>query len=434
MMLATMSVGIQIVLSVVVLILLVASGALAMAETALVRTSKIKARALDDEKRRGATSLVRLVQHPEQFLNPLLLLVLICQLVSATLIGVLADTWLGGWGILAATIFEVVIIFVFFEAVPKNWAVHHPERAALSSAPVVHGLIRFPPIRVISRVLIGLANLVLGRRGENVSVSMVTEAELLAMANVAHDEAVIDAEEREFIHSIIGFGDTIVREVMVPRPDMVAMENTISVSDALVEALEAGFSRLPIYAETIDDVVGIAYTKDLVRIERGGSGDELVAGHMRTAYFVPETKPVAELLREMQERKVHQVIVVDEYGGTAGLVTLEDVIEELVGEIVDEFDVEEDPIERIDDDTVIVPGRMAIDDVDDLLDTSLPKGTWDTISGLLLDVVGGVPTQGEGEEIAGFRLTAEHVDGRRIDRIRIHRIEPTGDVDHDEDS
>jgi hypothetical protein len=136
----------------------------------------------------------------------------------------------------------------------------------------------------------------------------------------------------------------------------------------------------------------------------------------------------------MQERKVHQVIVVDEYGGTAGLVTLEDVIEELVGEIVDEFDVEEDPIERIDDDTVIVPGRMAIDDVDDLLDTSLPKGTWDTISGLLLDVVGGVPTQGEGEEIAGFRLTAEHVDGRRIDRIRIHRMEPTGDVDHDEDS
>jgi magnesium and cobalt transporter len=196
------------------------------------------------------------------------------------------------------------------------------------------------------------------------------------------------------------------------------------VSDALVEALAAGFSRVPIYEESIDDVIGIAYTKDLFRLEREGRGDELIGQHTRTAHFVPETKQVSTLLREMQELKVHQVIAVDEYGGTAGLVTLEDVIEELVGEIVDEFDVEEDAIERVDDRTVIVPGRTAIDDVDDLLDTSLPKGSWDTISGLLLDVVGGVPEQGEGADIGDFLLTAERIDGRRIERVRITRREP----------
>jgi CBS domain containing-hemolysin-like protein len=421
---AATSPGVQVTLSIIVIVLLFASGALAMAETSLVRTSKIKARSLADEKRRGAGSLVALVEHPERFLNPVLLLVLICQLVSATLIGVLASEWLGGWGILAATVFEVVIIFVFFEAVPKNWAVHHPERAALASAPIVNALIRFPPIRAISGVLIGLANLVLGRKGDHATVSMVTESELLAMADVARDESVIEPAEREFIHSVIDFGDTVVREVMVPRPDMVAMEDTISVSDALVEALAAGFSRVPIYEESIDDVIGIAYTKDLFRLEREGRGDELIGQHTRTAHFVPETKQVSTLLREMQELKVHQVIAVDEYGGTAGLVTLEDVIEELVGEIVDEFDVEEDAIERVDDRTVIVPGRTAIDDVDDLLDTSLPKGSWDTISGLLLDVVGGVPEQGEGADIGDFLLTAERIDGRRIERVRITRREP----------
>ncbi len=423
-MLASLSAGIQATLSAIVILLLVASGALAMAETSLVRTSRIKARALADEKRRGSGSLVALVEHPERFLNPVLLLVLICQLVSATLIGVLADQWLGGWGILAATVFEVVIIFVFFEAVPKNWAVHHPERAALASAPFVNAVIRFPPIRFISGVLIGLANLVLGRRGEHATVSMVTESELLAMADVARDEAVIEPAEREFIHSVIDFGDTVVREVMVPRPDMVALEKTISISDALVEALEAGFSRVPIYDESIDDVVGIAYTKDMFRLEREGRGEELVGEHTRTAHFVPETKQVSALLRELQEQKVHLVVVVDEYGGTAGLATLEDVIEELVGEIVDEFDVEVEAVERLDDQTIVVAGRTAIDDVDDLLDAELPKGTWDTISGLLLDVVGSVPEQGEGADVNGFHITAERLDGRRIDRVRIHRLEP----------
>ena len=432
MILASVSLGAEIVLSIVVVVLLIISGLLALAETALVRTSRIKAKSLADRHRRGSVALVKLVDRPERFLNPLLLLVLICQLVSATLIGVLADSWVGPWGILAATIFEVVIIFVFFEAVPKNWAVHHAERAALLSAPIVEWLIRFPPIRAISGVLIGLADLVLGRRGEKNHVALVTESELLAMADVARDDSVIEQHEREFIHSVIDFGDTIVREVMVPRPDVISFENAITVSTALADALNAGFSRVPVFGESVDDITGIAFIKDLVRLEREGKGEEPVGGHARDAHFAPETKKLSAMLKEMQESKFHQAIVVDEYGGMAGVVTLEDVLEELVGEIVDEFDVEEAMVERIDDHTFLVAGRMTIDEVDDLLGADLPKGSWDTISGLLLDVVGGVPEMGEGAEIDGFAVSADRIDGRRIDRVRIHRLAPLSSEGNEE--
>ena len=173
------------------------------------------------------------------------------------------------------------------------------------------------------------------------------------------------------------------------------------------------------YTESIDDITGLVYAKDLMKLERSGKGDELVGDHLRDAHFVPETKQVSQMLREMQERKLHMAIVVDEYGGTAGLITLEDVIEELVGEIVDEFDTEEDSVERQDDGVLLVPGKMLIDDLDDLLGAELPKGSWDTIGGLLLDLVGGVPEEGEAAEVTGYRLVAEKIDGRRVDRVRI---------------
>ncbi len=409
-------------LVVVVAVLLVLSGVLALAETSLVRTSRVKARALLDERRHGAKPLVRLVEHPERFLNPVLLLVLVCQLVSATLLGILANSLFGAWGVLAATVFEVVVIFVLFEAVPKNWAVQNPERAALFSAPLVDAVVRFPPVRAVSSVLIGMANAILGLRpgAENEEVrTNVTESELLAMADVAHAEDVIAPQERELIHSIIDFGDTVVREVMVPRPDMVALDGRMSVTEALEQALAAGYSRLPVYDHNVDDVVGIAYTKDLVRAERGGHGTDPVRSQSRQATFVPETKPLSALLREMQDGKVHQSIVVDEYGSTAGLVTLEDVIEELVGEIVDEYDTDAPAVERLSDGSVVVTAGMAIDDADDLLGAELPQGPWDTVGGLVLDVAGRIPNEGEAVTVPGFTLVAEQVRKRRIGRVRI---------------
>jgi putative hemolysin len=414
--------GEDVVLIVVIIVLLAASGLLALAETSLVRMNRIKAKAMVDEKRRGARQLARLIEDPAKFLNPILLLVLICQLVSATLVGVVAADLLGGIGVLVGAAFEVVVIFVFFEAVPKNWAVHNPERAALFSAPIVTALVRFPPIRVVSSLLIGLANLIIGESGDSedgIRPSYISEGELKAMADVAHEENVIEGEERAFIHSIIDFGDTVVREVMVPRPDMVTVEADTSVTGALETALAAGFSRIPVHTGQIDDVEGIAYTKDLMRAERVGRGQEPVLASARPAVFVPESKEVPSLLRQMQEEKFHMAIVVDEYGGTAGLVTLEDLLEELVGEIVDEFDVEEPSVERNPDGSVVVSGRYAVDDADELLGAELPQGAWDTVGGLMLDLVGRVPEPGDSVEVDGFRLTALEVRGRRIGRVRI---------------
>ena len=416
------------VLVVVIIVLLAASGILALAETSLVRMNRIKAKAMVDEKRRGARQLARLVEQPAQFLNPILLLVLICQLVSATLVGVVAEHILGGIGVLVGAAFEVIVIFVFFEAVPKNWAVHNPERAALFSAPLVTAVVRFPPIRFVSSLLIGLANLIIGSSGESedgIRPSYITDSELKAMADVAHEENVIAHEEREFIHSIIDFGDTVAREVMVPRPDMVAIDGDRSVTEALETALAAGFSRMPVHEGQIDDVAGIAYTKDLIRDERAGKGGEPVRASARPAVFVPESKEVSSLLRQMQEEKFHMAILVDEYGGTAGLVTLEDLLEELVGDIVDEFDVEERGVEEHTDGSVVVSARYTVDDADDLLGADLPQGPWDTVGGLMLDLVGRVPAEGDSVEVDGFRLTALEVRGRRIERVRIEPIPST---------
>jgi CBS domain containing-hemolysin-like protein len=409
------------ILIAVVLLLLVCSAGLALAETSLVRMSRTKARALEDEGRRGAASLVRLVQDPEGFLNPVLLLVLISQLVTATLVGILAERWFGAVGVIGATVFEVVVIFVLAEALPKNWAVQNPERSALLLSPIVSAVVRFPPIRIVSKGLIGLANLLLGPRSRRVGVS---ESELLAMADVAHEEDVIEGHERELIHSIIEFGDTVVREVMVPRPDMRTFEADLSVSDALTVAMEAGFSRLPVHSGNVDDIVGVAHAKDLIRAEREGHGGEPVRGYVRPAHFVPETKRVARLMREMQELKYHQAIVVDEYGGTAGVVTLEDLIEELVGEIVDEYDIEEAPVQPLENGAYSVSARLAVDELDELFDRHLPKGEWDTVGGLLFNLLGRIPAEGESVDVDGLTLVAERVEGNRVGRIRIIPIDP----------
>jgi CBS domain containing-hemolysin-like protein len=406
------------VLLIVVLVLLAASALLALAETSLVRMSRAKALALVEDGRRGARVLVRLTENPQGFLNPVILLVLICQLVVATLVGILASNWFGAWGVAAATVFEIVVIFVLGEAVPKNWAVQHPERAALFSAPLVSALVRFWPVRILSGALIGLANVLIGQKGQYLGTS-VTESELLAMADVALEGDVIETGERALIHSIIEFGDTVVREVMVPRPDMVTVGAHKTVEAVLERALEVGFSRLPAVDQQADDVVGIAYMKDMIRLVRAGRGGDAVRSHLRAAHFVPETKRVADLMREMQAETFHQAVVVNEYGGTAGLVTLEDLIEELVGEIVDEFDVEEPPVERLDSGELRVNARLAVDEVNELIDATLPTGAWDTVGGLVFDLLGHVPVAGESVTVDGLRLVVDRVNGRRIERVRI---------------
>ncbi|MDQ1404266.1 MAG: magnesium and cobalt exporter, family [Actinomycetota bacterium] len=409
------------ILLLAVLVLIAFSGVLAAAETSLTRMNRIKAITLDEEGRKGATKLVHLVERPERFLNPVLFLLLVCHLVAATLVGVVAEHVFGPLGVAAATAFEVIVIFVVAEAVPKTYAVQHPERAALFSARLVAPIAAFPPVRFLARALIGLANVIIPGKGLKEG-PYVSEQEILAMADVAVEEEVLEREERALIHSIIEFGDTVVREVMIPRTDMVAVEGKDRVADVIEVAMAAGYSRIPVYDQGIDDVVGLIYTKDLLRAEREGRADVEVRTLVREARFVPETKRVSELMREMQKDKFHMAMVVDEYGGTAGLVTLEDLIEELVGEIVDEYDVEEANIEPLPNGDVRVNARMPIDEVNDLLHANLPTGDWDSLGGLVFNLLGHVPTEGETVDFNGHRLRAEKVQGRRIGRVRISKI------------
>jgi len=409
-----------------VFVLIGAAAVLAMSETALTRVNRIKALTLAEENRRGANALVKLVEHPERFLNPVLLLVLLCHLVAATLIGVIAERLFGAVGVAVATAFEVVVVFVLAESLPKTYAVQHPDRAALLTAPLVSAIVGFPPIRLLARGLIGLTNMIIPGKGLKEG-PYVSEQELLALADAAVEDDVIEREERQLIHSIIEFGDTVVREVMIPRPDMVAIEARATVNDAMEVVMAAGFSRIPVHEQGIDDISGLLYAKDLMRAVRDERGEAPVRELARTANFVPETKRVAELLPEMQKQKTHMAIVVDEHGGTAGLVTLEDLIEELVGEIVDEYDVEEPPMEPLPGGDVRVNARMPIDELNDLLEAEFPEGDYDTVGGLVYFLLGHVPAEGETVDYGGRRLRAERVQGRRIGRVRISKLEPVSD-------
>jgi putative hemolysin len=297
---------------------------------------------------------------------------------------------------------------------------------------------------VAAVVAVGLAHWLLGLAGVLVVTAVAVTLTLLVVAGTVErshalkstersdltdlDEATIEPDERELIASIIDFGGTVVREVMVPRPDMVTVDAQFRVADVMEVMLLNGYSRLPACGTDIDDVVGLVYAKDMMRAERDDLEDRPVSELLRPATFVPEAKRLPELLRQMQRDKFHMAVVVDEYGGTAGLVTLEDIIEELVGEIVDEYDVEDPMIEPLPGGDALVRGRTSLDEVNDLLHTDLPEGDWDTVGGLVYSQLGHVPVEGESVDVGGWRLTAQRIQGRRIGRVRLSRLPRRGDL------
>ncbi len=249
--------------------------------------------------------------------------------------------------------------------------------------------------------------------------SPVSEDELIALTSAAAEADTIENDERDMIASALALDRTVVREVMVPRPDMVTVEADMTVTEALETAIGCGLSRLPVCRTDADHIVGLVLLKDLARIERSGGGDKPLRDVMRRAMFVPETKRVDKLLREMRTAGGHLAVVVDEYGGTAGLVTLEDLVEELVGEIVDEFDRPEPLLESLAGDEALVHGRMPVDQLNALMGTQLPDDDWDTVGGLIFGTLGHVPDVGETVEVDGLRLQVEHIEGRRIARVRL---------------
>ncbi|HEU4487947.1 MAG TPA: hemolysin family protein [Actinomycetota bacterium] len=390
-----------------------------LAESAIARVSRTKAHHLAQEhKTRAARALLRMVENPAPYANALLLLRLLVY-VTGTVAAVAwaLERWDGGA--------EAIVIggltpllFVICEAVPRSIAAQKSERAAQMAAIPV--LVAGTILKPVGRVLIAITNaaMVLLPGHPLHKGPFATEEEIREGFDVDEEEEETEVGDRELLHSVFEFGDTVVREVMVPRTDMVAIPSSSTVTQALEEIVRAGYSRIPIYDGDTDNIVGVLYAKDLLRT-MDARNERNVTDLARTPLFVPEQKKVAELLRSMQEERIHMAIVVDEYGGTAGLVTIEDLIEEIVGEIVDEYDQEEPLIEPIDERTIRVDAKMSIDEVNELLQVQLPHEEWDTVGGLVFGLTGRVPAAGEIVRYDSLEFRTERVTGRRIQKVVI---------------
>ena len=397
-------------------VLLVAiAGLLAGAEAALSRVSRTAADELVKEGRRGAHRLQQVLEDPARYLNLLTLLRVTAELVATVLVTVAAlDFFDNQWqAVLAASASMVLVSYIAIGVSPRTLGRQHPAPIALAGARFVHPLARV--LGPLPQVLIVVGNALTPGKGFSEG-PFASEAELRELVDLAEENQLIEDRERVMIHSVFELGDTIVREVMVPRTDVVFIERTKTLRQALSLALRSGFSRIPVIGEGTDDVVGVAYLKDLVRrtyVHREGESIERVDSVMRPAIFVPESKPVDELLREMQAQQTHVAIVVDEYGGTAGLVTIEDVLEEIVGKITDEYDVEAPLVDELPDGSLRVSARLHLDELSERLDVELEDDDVDTVGGLLAKHLGRVPIPGAQVRLHGIELIAESAQGRR---------------------
>jgi CBS domain containing-hemolysin-like protein len=402
--------------------LLVVFGAvLAMAEAAITRLTRVRLVSLREEGRRNVELLEEIEGNLPRYLNSVYLAVMCSQNGSAILIAILSDRLWGQFGVTVASVVFTIGYFVAVEAMSKTYAVLHSDRVALALAPVVWLLGRV--LHWPTRALIGLANILLPGKGLKQG-PFVSEESIRWMAEVGHEEGSIAEQEKELIHSVFHFSETVVREVMKPRPDIVAIEVSQPLHAAQAVMLRHGYSRIPVYRGELDRIEGALFAKDVLNALHQGKSTTPIDELVRPIEFVPESKRVGELLTEMQRKKFHIAVVTDEYGSVSGVVTMEDLLEELVGDISDEYDREEPRIVELSDGSVRVNGRVSIDDVNEALDVKLPQDEWDTIGGLLLGLAGQIPEEGQSVRYENLRLTAETVVGRRIKSVLITREQP----------
>ena len=406
-----------------VAVLVVVVAVLSMCELVLAHTTRARASTMADEGEERAGTLLALLERRHTNLSVIVVLRHATQIAIVSLVLAQVDQSTPGGLTWAGALTGLVLGLVTVEALAKIVAVVHTDAVAIRVGPIARIVTRIPVISQIGELL----SWMIRRRAVDAHTGrnrpQVSEEELLAFAEVAVEAEAIEQGEQALIASIIEFGDTIVREVMVPRPDMVTVEASWRIRDVMEVVILNGYSRLPVTGDGIDDIVGIAYAKDLMRAERDGGGDLLVGDHLRRARFVPEQQRVSVLLPEMQADQFHMAIVLDEFGGVAGLVTLEDLIEELVGEIVDEFDVEDPLAEPLPGGAYRVNARMPVDEVNDLIGACLPEeGDWDTLGGLVLAQLGHLPVVGESIDVDGHRITAVRLQGRRIRLVRVEKL------------
>ena len=416
---------------------IVAAFVLTLVDAAIGSASRVAAEDAEGEGRRGAAALREILADSAGPISVIAFLRAIAEATAAVLVTLLVveeveRTWLA---LVVSAAIMAAVTFMLVGVSPRTLGQQHSTAIALASAPFVIWMRRI--LGPFARLLVTLSNAFTPGRGYR-DGPFRSEAELRDLLDMAGESSLIEDEERDMLHSVFELGDTLAHEVMVPRTDMITIEADKPVRKGLNLFIRSGFSRVPVLGESTDDIVGMLYFKDVVRALAadggvGELGERPVERFMRPATFVPESKPVDELLREMQVNQRHAAIVVDEYGGTAGLVTIEDILEEIVGEIADEYDREGPGVEDLGDGRFRVPATYGVDDLAELYDVDLEDEEVDTVGGLLGKVTGRVPITGSYCEVAGLSLTAEKMSGRRhrVATVIVERITSTESADQE---
>jgi CBS domain containing-hemolysin-like protein len=423
----------------VVLSVLLVNAFLAASRTALVNARRPRLMQMEEAGRAGARLAARVAEDSSRLIATVRLAQMVCRFAVAgaavVSLGPPAQAWLAGWPPLEATagfwgvalvvLAAALVTLALGELLPEALALRDPEGWAIAlAAPMA--LLEWL-LAPLSRLAVRLSATLARPFGGSGTLPLVTEEEIKTMVDAGEEGGAIEQEEKQMIYSIFQFGDTLAREVMVPRVDMVALDAGTPIPVAVDIILKAGHSRIPVYEESTDNILGLLYAKDLLRVWHEGAAGRGLRDLLRPAYFVPEAKKLDDLLDELQRKRVHIALVVDEYGGIAGLVTLEDIVEEIVGEIRDEYDVAEEPrVEAVGEGEYVLDGRIDLDDVNELLDADLPRETADTLGGFVYSELGRVPNAGETLAAGGLELVVQEVTSRRIRKIRARRLPPAG--------
>jgi CBS domain containing-hemolysin-like protein len=414
---------------VIAAVLVLVAAVLASAEAALSAVSRVRAAHLEREGRSGASRLAAIVADAPRYLNTALLVRIVCEITAIVLVTLVAvdllePMWLQ---VLTAVGVMVVISYVAVGVGPRTIGRQHSERVALLTARPVAALTAV--LGPLPQLLILIGNALTPGRGFREG-PFATEAELRELVDLAEQSRVIESDESRMIHSVFELGDTLVREVMVPRTDVVFIERHKTLRQMMSLALRSGFSRIPVVGEGLDDIIGIAYLKDVTQRvfdRREAESTERIETVTRPSFFIPDSKPADELMRDMQAKRMHVAIVVDEYGGTAGLVTIEDIVEEIFGEITDEYDVEPVAVEHLPDGAARVSSRLPVDELGELFGVQIDDEDIETVGGLMAKHLGRVPIPGAEVVCEGLHLQAESLAGRRnkVVTVVVRRVDPS---------
>ncbi len=401
----------------ILLILVCGSAFFSASETALTSLNKIKLRNMAEENVKNADKVQKLIDDPNRLLSSILIGNNLVNNAAAALTTMIAVSLLGGQsGVGAATMIITIIILIFGEITPKTLASQNAEKVSLAVSNIISVIvvISTPVVKVMNLITNVLIKVLGGNSTEKTPT--ITEAELKTMVNVSHEEGVLEVDERRMINNVFDFGDLKAKDVMTPRTDMVCVEDTITYDEIVSIFKEERFSRLPVYHESVDNIIGILYVKDIIFIDEQHFK---ITDYMREPFFTYESKPISELFSEMRGNRIRAAVILDEYGGTSGLVTLEDLVEEIVGDIADEYDEQEKEIEVIKEDEFIVDGSTRLEDVNEMIGLHLASEDFDTIGGYVIGILGSFPDGGEEVETDNIKIVVEEVDKNRIEKLRI---------------